>query len=343
MPSANDPHLDWPLPAGRPGREIWYSLVAHPERDVAVWYRYTLLSTESGHREGRLWFAITDRDTPERSLFATRLVDPGDVAVGADPFLLVLDDSEQTHRGARGSIDAQATKGGPDADVAWRFAYEPDETVFTPVRNTRLMDVLARVADGGKHWSANQSIRMDGAVTVGDEEITFTDAPGHQGHTVSSRPPERVAWVHCNAFPDRDVTLEALNVGGTVSICLRRDDRAHHLNRLRDLVGPWDNTTTAIAPGVWAFRGVGEGVTLEARVEADTDHWQRVAYRAPDDSLRYNAHCSLSHVDLTIQGDDGTRQLSSDRARAEWVTREKGVPGEYRPQWAGRRTPAGDT
>lgn len=333
MAAANAPRLDWPLPEGRPGREIWYTLVAHPERDLAVWYRYTLLSTVSGHREGRIWAAITDRDRPERSLFSTREVDPAAVEVRADPFRLEVEDGEQTDRGAHGRIDAADADGTPGADIAWGFEYDPDEPVFTPVRNRRFMDALARVADGGRHWSANQSIRVDGAVTVDGEEIAFADAPGHQGHTLSSHPPARVAWVHCNAFPDRSVTLEALNVGGTVSICLRRAGRVHHLNRLRDLLGPWGNATSEIAPGVWAFRGVGEGVTVEARVEADTDHWQRVAYRAPDDTLRYNAHCSLSRLELTVEAGDGTHSFASDRARAEWVTAEKGVPGEYRPRW----------
>lgn len=217
--------------------------------------------------------------------------------------------------------------------VSWQFAYEPDDApAFTPLRSERLMDALARLGSG-QHRSANQSVSMEGTLRVGDRRVDFEGAPGHQGHTVSTDPPDRVTWLHCNAFEDV-VTLEALNVEGTVAICLRRDGTVHHLNRLRDLVGPWGNRTTELEPGVWAFRGTGDDVTVEARVEADTDHWQRVAYRAPGDSYRYNAHCSLSTVEVSIEADDDERTLTSDRGRAEWVTADKPVPGDYRPTWA---------
>lgn len=327
MPAPNDPRLDWPLAEGTPGREIWYTLVAHPDRDLAFWYRFTLLSTASGHREGRLWAALTDRERPDRSCFTTRTLPPSAIESGVDPFVLVLGDAQQTDRGAHGHIPAD----GDDPEVSWQFGYSPDEEVFTPLWSPRLTHLLARVANTGKHWSANQSIRMTGTVRVDGQPIDFTDAPGHQGHTLSSSPPERVTWVNCNAFEDDDVVLEALNVGGTLSICLRRDGDTHHLNRLRDVA--WRNRTTDLEPGTWSFTGQGQGVDLEATVEADRDHWQRVAYRAPDDSLRYNAHSTLSSVELSFETADDVRTVVSNRGRAEWIEAEPPIPGDYRPTW----------
>lgn len=335
MPAPNDPRLDWPTEPGTPGREIWYSLVSHSERDMAFWYRYTLLSTKGGHREGRLWAALTDCERPDRSTFVSRRVPPAEVEAGTDPFVLAVGSGQQTDRGAHGRVDGtDPAASGDEVAVSWQFAYDPDDApAFTPLRSARLMDALARLGSG-QHWSANQSVSMEGTVRVGDQRIDFEDAPGHQGHTVSTNPPERVAWLHCNAFPDEDVALEALNVGGTVAICLRRDGTVHQLNRLRDLVGPWGNRTIEIEPGIWAFRGTGDEVSVEVRVEADTDHWQRVAYRAPDDSYRYNAHCSLSDVELSFEADGDERTLRSNQGRAEWVTAEKPIPGDYRPTWA---------
>ena len=57
----NDPYFSWPLEAGERGREVWYSLVSHPDEPVGFWYRYTLLSTDSGHQGARVWAALTDR------------------------------------------------------------------------------------------------------------------------------------------------------------------------------------------------------------------------------------------------------------------------------------------
>jgi len=337
MPGPNAPQHDWPLAPGQPGREVWYSLVTHPERDLGFWYRYTLLSTESGHREGRLWAALTDRENPERSCFLSRSVAPDDVGYSTDPFLLVLDDGEQTHRGAHGHIGANHDRDGDDIDVAWQFSYAPDSETYSPLRSRRLTNLLARFAGGGKHWSVNQSVRMDGTLRLGGpggERIEFDDAPGHQGHTLSSHPPEKVTWVHCNAFDDPSVALEALYAGGMLSLCLRRDGEVHALNRLKHVVGPWANETTHVEPGEWRFEGSGEGISVSVRVGADEDHWQRVAYRAPDDTLRYNAHCSLSSVELSYDVTDGpTRTLAADAGRAEWVTAEKPIPGEYRPAW----------
>ena len=95
-PEDNDPALDWPLPAGEPGREVWYSLVSPTDGSVAFWYRYTLLSTESGRQEGRLWAALTDREDPDRSTFVTRSVPSDEVRARGGPFSLTVDDAELT-------------------------------------------------------------------------------------------------------------------------------------------------------------------------------------------------------------------------------------------------------
>ena len=54
MADDNPPVLGWPLDPGERGREVWYGLVGSRDGSVAFWYRYTLLSTVDGRREGRL-------------------------------------------------------------------------------------------------------------------------------------------------------------------------------------------------------------------------------------------------------------------------------------------------
>lgn len=63
-------------------------------------------------------------------------------------------------------------------------------------------------------------------------------------------------------------------------------------------------------------------------------HWQPVAYCAPDESLRYNVHCSVSDVTLTyrLDGEDPVT-VESLAGRAEWVGSDPTVSGEYRPPW----------
>ncbi|WP_254831158.1 hypothetical protein [Haloglomus salinum] len=346
-PEDNEPVLDWPLPVGEPGREVWYSLVSPTDDSVAFWYRYTLLSTEGGRQEGRLWAALTDREDPDRSVFVTRSVPFEQVrARGTPSFSLTIDDDELTSASAVGSIPLDADGDGEDADhgdpgheggeVSWDLSYDPDPYSFTPLRSERLTNALAKTVGTGKHWSANEAVRMDGEVTVGDRTIEFEDAPGHQGHTLGSSPPDSWTWIQCNDFEDRSVVLEALDIEGTLSICLRRDGEVHALNRLKHVVGPKSNTTEHDEPGFWRFSGSGEGVDLRVTVRAPEDvKWQTVSYMAPDESLRYNAHCSLADVTLTYTLDgDAPVTLESSAGRAEWVGAEPPLPDrEYPPEW----------
>lgn len=330
MRDDNDPALEWPPARGDPGREVWYGLVGTRDGSAAVWYRYTLLSTTGGHQEGRLWAALTDR-AGDHSTFVSEGYRFADVWPRTDPFRLRVGDAELASQSARGAI------GGDDTPrVAWDLEYEPDTYTFTPLRSGLLTDALAALLGTGKHWSRNQSVAVSGSVSVGDHTVEFDDAPGHQGHTLGSSPPETWTWLHCNAFDGaEDVALEALNLGGTLSVCLRRDGDVHALNRVKHVVGPRANHTEHDAVGDWRFRAAGEGVELDASVQVPgTDLWQRVAYCAPDETRRYNAHCSLANVALTYRTHRGdTRTLESDAGRAEWVDTEPPVAGVYRPDW----------
>ncbi len=325
----NGPVHDWPLAAGAPGREVWYSLVSAPDGSVALWYRYTLLSTADGYREGRLWAALTDRESPGASTFVSESVDLSSTRVTGDPFELTVGDGRLRSDTATGSV------GG----VAWDLEYEPDVYAFTPLRSRNLTDLLYRVAGTGKHWSRNQSVAMTGEVSVGDRTIHLDDAPGHQGHTVTQvTPPDDWTWVQCNDFAENDsAVLEALRLDDTLSVCLRIDGDVYPLNRLHHVhpLSPLANSVEHDEVGTWQFGAAGEGVELRATVEADPDCWQHVTYRVPDDTLRYNAHCSLASLTVTYSRDGGgTRTLTSDTARVEWVGTEPPRDGEYRPDWS---------
>jgi hypothetical protein len=324
----NAPVHDWPLPSGEPGREVWYSLVSPPDASVALWYRYTLLSTRGGYREGRLWAAVTDRENPADSTFASASVDLDDVDTTADPFALHIGDGHLTSSSAAGHVE----------DISWTLDYDPDVYAFTPLRSERLTDLLYQVAGTGKHWSRNQSVSMSGEMTVGDRTIDIEDGPGHQGHTVTQvTPPEDWTWVQCNDFAENDsAVLEALRLDDKLSVCFRIDGEVYPLNRVTDVhpLSPAANSLEHDEVGRWQFAAAGEGVELRATVTAHPDCWQHVTYKIPDDSLRYNAHCSLADLTVTYSRDGGrVDSLTSDAARAEWVGTAPPREGQYRPDW----------
>jgi len=324
----NDPVMEWPLATGAPGREVWYSLVGPRDGSVAFWYRYTLLSTAEGHQEGRLWAALTDRESPADSTFVSESFALEDVWADSSPFELTVGDGVLTSSSATGET----------GDVTWDLEYDPDTFVFTPLRSQRLTDLLSAVADTGKHWSRNEAVSVSGEVTVGDRTMKLDGAPGHQGHTMSgASPPEDWTWVQCNAFEEDDsAVLEALRLDDNLSLCFRVDGEAYPLNRLMHVLplSPSANRIDHDEVGHWRFRGSGEGVDLQATVEADPDHWQTVSYKVPDGSLRYNAHCSVSSLTLTYSLGGETRTLTSDAARAEWVSSDPPLEADYPPEWA---------
>ena len=328
--TGNEPHFDWALGEGERGREVWYSLVTPPEHDLAFWYRYTLLSTDSGHQEARLWAGLTRKDGED--FLTTRRYPTDDVALEA-PFSLSFGDAELTDSSARGALETDI------ADVSWEFEYEPDDVTFTPLRSKKLTDFAERFLGSGRHWSANQSVAMDGTLEVDGETYAVEGAPGHQGHTVGETSPEGWSWLHCNSF-DEDAVIEILNVEGKTSLCFRLDGDVYMLNRLKDVVGPLANETVEKNPGNWRVRTKGEGVRLDVRVGVtDDDKWRKAAYLTPDDTSRYVAHSSLSSVEVVYRLRDGDgwtdrRKAESDAGRAEWAgkTPPVGEAGEYTPE-----------
>lgn len=328
QPDPNNPVNDWPVATGEPAREVWYSLVSPQDASVAFWYRYTLLSTQSGYQEGRLWAALTDREDHDRSTFVSRSVDLADIEAESEPFDLQIDDSRLTSGSAEATIE----------DVSWDLSYDPDTYAFTPLRSQKLTNLLSKTIGTGKHWSRNESVFMSGEVTVGGRTIDLEDAPGHQGHTVSSlSPPEDWTWVQCNDFAEEpSAVLEALRLDDKLSVCIRIDGEVYPLNRVTHIhpASPGGNSIDHDEVGNWRFSGSGEGIEYEAEIESPADCWQTVAYKVPDDSLRYNAHCSLSSVTLTVETEDGTvRTMTSDAGRAEWVSTDPPMDGEYEPDW----------
>jgi len=327
--SKNTAVLDWPLGKGRPGREVWYGFATVPERRLALWYRYTLLSTTDGHQEARCWVGVTDGQG-DHSAFGTRSLALHSVDLLRAPFGLDIGSANGIRNDAVfGAIETERGK------VEWDLHHDPDTLTFTPLRSRTVTDLASRFLGTGKHWSENQSIEVSGTVCIGDEEIELDGAPGHQGHTVGRSSPKRWQWVHCNDFGVDGLAIEALNLGGKLSICLRTPDGPYLLNKLGDVAGPWANETLEVSPGVWEFKATGSRAQLQCRLEADPSHWQYVAYKCPDGTTRYNAHCSLTRLLLRSRTwENGWTEwpdAKSKTARAEWVDVTPPVAGEYAP------------
>jgi len=329
----NDPYFDWLLDTGERGREVWYSLVSHPDEPVAFWYRYTLLSTDSGHQEARVWAALTDRrsGTSAETEVLTRPFALESAVVEGDPFRLSVGENELTSRSAEGSVE----------NVEWDLSYEPDEKTFVPLEDDSMG------GETGDHWSANQSVEMTGKVKAGDQTYEFEDSPGHQGHTVGTAAPPSWSWTHANSFGDESVVVEALEFAGMVTVCFRHggeggdddgdgdSDRMYALNTMDQILE--GNESAENEPGKWIFEGVNEDVNV--RVEVDVDEtdggaWKKAAYLTPDDTVRYVAHASVADVRVVYETEEDTGSAETDAGRVEWAGKSPpvGDADEYAPE-----------
>lgn len=327
----NAPDLAWPLPAGAPGLEVWYGLFGPRDGAWALWVRYTLLSTRSGHRESRLWAGFTERGAPERAFLVTRRRPLGAAWIDRAPFRLALADGIDLEDGAaRGHLE------GPLGEVGWALSWAPDPVTFTPLRSPALTEAAVRLVGASRHRSVNEAIRVDGEVRIGARRLRLEGAPGHQGHTTGRKLAGAWSWVQCNAFEDEHVAFEALRLGPLTTVCLREGGRVHRLNRVRHLAGRRRSRSRGEV-GRWRLAAEDRDLRLTAEVEAPAEvPWQRAAYLSPDDTLRHNAHCSLATVRVTYEVRAGTgwappRTLTSRAGRAEWVGRRPPVPGPFQP------------
>lgn len=325
----NRAFLEWPLPRGDHGREVWYLLATTADGTAAFWYHLEFVAT--GDRQvARSWATVTTRDGTVR--FASRAVDVEATRFESHPFRLHTPDERLTTTGAAGTIDDEQT-------ISWELRYDPDTYAFTPLRSQALTRFLSNTVGTGRHWSRNQSVRMNGTVEVDGESVEFADAPGHQGHTVSWQAPPAVTWVHCNDFDTSgagadDVTLEALQYDDILSVCLRLDGRVYAYNRVANVIpfGPFSNTVEHNEVGDWQFRA-GRNDAFRATVTADESCWVRTAQYSPDGEYHYNAHCPFANLSLTYAVGDDWATVTSDTARVEWLRDSPPVDGEYKPSW----------
>lgn len=317
----NDPYFSWPLGGGERGREVWYSLVSHPDKPVGFWYRYTLLSTDSGHQEARVWAALTDKASSRKGVL-TRSFALDSAVVEGDPFRLSVGENELTSHSAEGSVE----------NVEWDLSYEPDEMTFIPLEDDSMG------GETGDHWSANQSVGMTGTVEVSDKTYEFEDAPGHQGHTVGTAAPPSWSWTHANSFADESVVIEALEFAGMVTVCFRHDGEMYAFNTMDQILG--GNESVENEPGRWVFEAERDDVEVHLEVGVkDPELWKKAAYLTPDDTVRYVSHASLAKIKVEYETEKEEGVLETDKGRAEWAGKEPPVGGaeEYRPEEFARK------
>jgi len=325
----NQPRFRWPPRRRQPQYDLWYAVVQHPTRPIALWCRYTLLHRVDGRSEGRLWAIVSDEAQPQRPVLTTQRFELGRVTFDRDRFGLHLADAGFLSNGlATGRLPA------PCGEVGWELDFAPAGNSFTMLGSRR----LARWVAPTGYYTTNPSVRARGAFWVGADRIELAAAPMTQGHLFGQRLNPHFVWCTCPSFDNAPASyfeaLAAELVPGRVSMTcqLVLDGEAFRFNSVSDVLGPLvsrqHGTRAQFSLGRWTFVARNSRVTVSGEVIGDRAPFRLVRYLSPDGSSRFNNHQSRAALRLTVRRVDGTTRelVCSERASFDFVASQP-APG----------------
>lgn len=317
----NLPQYPWPV-VGQPAYENYYGQVYHRQRRICLWWRYTFVRTDSGTVVPRLWAAFFDAADASKNRFMSTVIDPDQVQVNERGLVF----------GERGLYRLGGCEGHIDDGIAWKLSFTENTVAFSSVDIPLLGSLLSK----SRNISPNNDIRVSGSLTIGQEQISLRDEPGHQGHTWGSVMAPGWVWCHCNSFAETDTVCElvALDKGNRAaigSIYLYWRGRRLYLNRFSHIMGrrwlvlPGERNTFAWDGQSLTFTGTGDGVRIEGEVVADRAQYHLVRYLNTDDTFLYNLNDSVAKMTLRVSerknGQWGTPDIfHSEGAQVEFVS-----------------------
>jgi hypothetical protein len=312
---------------GTPGHyEVHYLSASDPQSGIGLWIRYTMVAPLSGEPSCSLWFMAMDHSGELRvarkvSFGVDRLV------AEADPFRLVIADSELTDRGMAGGFE----------DVAWELSWTPGarsyEHVHPLLRRARIAKTVLTLP--------HADLAIDGTVSFDGRELTLAGARGGQAHLWGTKHASRWAWAHCNDFAGHDGAF----LDG-VSVFVPRFGR--ELGPSTPVVGRFfDDDFVANGPlsvvrapsrfglSSWHFEAVSGKRRIVCEVDAPRAALIGVTYQDPDGELAYcyNSEAASMRVSVFDKAWPGRFPWilrdtleSQGRAHFEYAQREP-VPG----------------
>ena len=281
-----------------PHYESYFIKARHPREPRAFWMRHTVHQRPGEPRTASIWLTLFDAA-------AQAPVVAGKQTVGADelsqpPAGYVRIDGSTVEPGrAHGALRS------PSLDADWDF------TIKTTERELRHLPVdrmyAARVPRT-KSVTPHPAAIFDGR--LGDWALDGW--VGVSSHNWGSEHAERWIYLHCGQFDGHgpstwiEMTIGRIRLGpltvpwiaqGAVQI----DGERHRLG------GPQRIRSTKVdeRPTGARFSVKGDGVALEASIDAQRDHVVAWRYADPEGPEHHSLHSSLADIRLTVRRDGG--------------------------------------
>ena len=283
------PHLD----GQAPHYESYFIKAHHPTEPRAFWMRHTVHQRPGEPRTASIWLTLFDAAADTPVVAGKQTTGSEELGVPAGGYIRIGDSVVGPGR-AEGRLDS------PSLNCAWAFdmAGGEEELRHLPI---------ARMYEAGipktKSMTPHPGVLFNGR--VGDWDLE--DWIGVSSHNWGSEHAERWLYLHCGQFDGhgRDTWLE-MTIGrirlGPVTVpwiaqgALQLDGTRHRLG------GPQRIRSTKVderATGV-RFSVKGDGVALEASIEAPREHFVAWRYADPEGPEHHSLHSSLADVRLTV-------------------------------------------
>jgi hypothetical protein len=294
---------------GRSGHyESWFQRANHPTRPLAFWIRHTIFCPAGNPEaaQGEIWAVWFDGETGRKVAAKTEL--PREQCVFAAAGLDVKLGPAQL---SSGLLEG---KTGP---LKWKLCWsgKDEPSLLLPP------SLYAGGFPKAKGLTANPDARFSGTLEV-DGVSQFIDGwPGSHNHNWGVRHTDRYTWAQVCGFDDAPgVFLECMTAQiklgpvfsprMTVAV-LNLDGRRIELNTI-----PRALAASARAENFeWKLSSKGQGVEVEATVDAAQERFVALRYRNPPGGAKACLNTKLARCSLTVT-ENGSRRVFSSASRA---------------------------
>jgi hypothetical protein len=320
------------LPGGHEGHYESYFLRAnHPERPLAFWLRYTILSPKQKSRRatGAVWAVLFNGETGNHTA-AKEEFPLASCRFARDIFQVKIGESVLDGDHLKGS----ATSAG--STIEWDLRYHGDQPPLL---------LLPRFCYGEWFPAAKSLVslplaRFNGTLTVNGEALDIADWCGSQNHNWGPRHTAAYAWSQVAGFDTHpesflEVASAQVKIGPWESLfltplILRHNGREEAMNGMLTML----MAKSSYSYFVWSFASEGSRLVLEGTISAPREAFVGLHYSDPPGGLKQCLNTKIASCELRIRdkaaGRNGKPEVLFTRHRAafEILTddREHGVP-----------------
>jgi hypothetical protein len=293
---------DLPAEAREGYQEVWHLKLNDPAKQRALGLRFVVLTSKNGFKRVAETWAVFFERGQNREVVKT---------VAKQTHELRDFSAGDGVRMAGCSLTGSATQGQVQAkgnSIRW-------DLKFQPAQDASFALVPRGLAKAGliknRVYTLNEDLRFSGTTEINGETLTWSDAPGMQGHFAGPRNAHSWTWGHCNSFRDEQgkassTVFEGLTarvrLAGPLrspklsSFYFRYQDREYRFNTLWDGI----HTRSRATLNQWNFRVERGELAFVGELRADYRDFAGLTLEDTDGSLLYCADSKLSDLKLLV-------------------------------------------